>query len=150
MNLIRIEEARSNCQAQSEVKVDIRMIILVIGPYSEQAISPQKHDTNQAKPIKTELCRRKFNVILELSVHLEVLIDEPTNQLAIDGAEHSNNTHEQKVKLHFIYPNSIFKVVDDEHEDGSEEIDGVDDGKGQVELGGGDGQSVNHHDDVSL
>jgi hypothetical protein len=91
-----------------------------------------------------------MGVILELRCQFEVRIEKFTYQIIINCTKQPKHTKDQEVNLSLPYAHSVFEVVDDEDEDGGEEVDGVDDGEGEVELGSGDGQSVDDHDDVAL
>lgn len=50
----------------------------------------------------------------------------------------------------FIDSYSIFEVIDDEYENGREEIDGVHDRKGKIELSSSDSQSMNDNNNIPL
>ena len=125
-------------------------MVLVESPHSQQSVCPHKHHSNQSQAVKAELCCGEFDVVLKLRFQFVILVQDLADEFAIDGAEQAKDTEGEEVELGFIDADTVLEVVDDEHENGCEEIDRVHDGERQVELGRCYDQPVNDHYDVSL
>jgi len=79
-----------------------------------------------------------------------ILVQDLADKFAIDCAKQAKDTESEEVKLGFIDPDTVLEVIDDEHEYGCKEIDGMYDGKRQVELRRCYDQPMNDDYDVSL
>ena len=79
-----------------------------------------------------------------------ILVQDLADKFAIDCEKQAKDTESEEVKLDFIDLDTVLEVINYEHEYGCKEIDGMYDGKRQVELRRCYDQPMNDYYDVSL
>lgn len=132
------------------MKINVYMSVLVEGTNPQQSIGPEEHDSHKGQSIKAKMQGVQTDIVLELCLDFVIAVQDLANEVTVNRADDSENTSQQAVKLGLIDPYPVFKVVDNEDEDGSEEADCKHDRQGQIELGSCDRDSVQHHDAVAL
>lgn len=132
------------------MKVSVYVSVFVEGTYPQQSIGPEEHDSHKGQTIKAKTERVQTDIILELCLDLVIAVQELANEVTVNGADDSEYTSYQAVKLSLIDSYPIFEVINNEDKDWSEEVDCIYDRQGQIKLGCCDRDSMQHHDAVAL
>lgn len=77
-------------------------------------------------------------------IAIEQIVDQPT----IDSTQESHDTETQEIKLCFCDSDPILEVINDKYENGSEKVNRMDNGQGQIKLCCSDSEAVDDHYEV--